>query len=663
MPISKTARSHRPDVSRRRAKKPTTNEGRSSLAVFAVSGEDDKNGVNARSGLKSFLARLQEPNTESNKLEIMEALTAMSTAVDEDSISAILSGSIYFDQMGDHDLSSRLSQLGLQKALGTKSKNLQRRAHNVAAVVCAAAWDFNSAFTNFEKALILSLDQNQFSQFAVLCNIVSTLQIIGFLEYAGEVSLKLMAFPSDTPSMRSLHFQNAMNAAVISFQTGDFENLKKSNAIVQALSKELNISPLHSTFSRAVQAYYLLSISEYEEAYEITMKEMSIVMSSCNVRAKSAVLVLKAECAVLLDKKELIIDAFNCLSEVLPKVENYLSDQEDVLRALIKLKASATKHGLEIGTDENYVRKLSYLVIGIKQRIFFRTIEEKVGLPIQAGFTLEKSCYRLPPAIVNLPKIESEPVFDNRKLTFVDERASLSDGLGLPDPSYHELEAKLRSRTFEIAESWSVAAEYKSGDDGRRGFKVGKIAQLLAIKLGYTPEESIILEMACRLHNIGNVAFDESLHESIAANKLDPEVIKSHTLIGEALLEKTGDRVALVAATVARFHHAWWNGRGYPEGISGLEIPLNARICAVADSFLLLLDVYGRHLNRLNLVLRQLDAMSGVQLDPYLVNTIVGLLAEEDDGFISGIAEAAKENELDKVRPICGRLLKMINSL
>ena len=66
--------------------------------------------------------------------------------------------------------------------------------------------------------------------------------------------------------------------------------------------------------------------------------------------------------------------------------------------------------------------------------------------------------------------------------------------------------------------------------------------------------------------------------------KLDEYMVRDHTLIGEALLGDSTDPVIHLAGKISKYHHAWWNGCGYPEGILRDGIPAEARICAAADS-------------------------------------------------------------------------------
>ena len=97
--------------------------------------------------------------------------------------------------------------------------------------------------------------------------------------------------------------------------------------------------------------------------------------------------------------------------------------------------------------------------------------------------------------------------------------------------------------------------------------------------------------VAAPLHDIGKIHIpDAVLNKPGKLTEEEFEIMKTHTTAGEALLAyakaELGESGYLnTAAQMAAYHHEWWDGTGYPYGISGEEIPLCARIMAVADVF------------------------------------------------------------------------------
>ncbi len=122
----------------------------------------------------------------------------------------------------------------------------------------------------------------------------------------------------------------------------------------------------------------------------------------------------------------------------------------------------------------------------------------------------------------------------------------------------------------------------------------------LAETMGLSTQVCDELFLAATLHDIGKIAIpDAVLRKEGALHQDERRVIQSHTVIGHHILSNRefaitrylprglnwGDQPQLmkVAAEIARSHHEWWNGTGYPDKLKGEEIPLPARIVGVAD--------------------------------------------------------------------------------
>jgi putative two-component system response regulator len=129
-------------------------------------------------------------------------------------------------------------------------------------------------------------------------------------------------------------------------------------------------------------------------------------------------------------------------------------------------------------------------------------------------------------------------------------------------------------------------AEYRSGEPGRRIERLGRYCGLLAGHLGLSPEECEVIEVASRLHDIGQVEVPDEI--LFAPGKLTEDqlaLVRHHTQSGYELLRGSHSEVMRLAATIAWTHHERWDGRGYPRGLSGDAIPPAGRIVAIADVF------------------------------------------------------------------------------
>ena len=149
-----------------------------------------------------------------------------------------------------------------------------------------------------------------------------------------------------------------------------------------------------------------------------------------------------------------------------------------------------------------------------------------------------------------------------------------------------EVVGALEKKKMEMLARLAKVAEQRDTDTGAHISRIGRYSSLLARRLGCDESYCNILEMAAPLHDIGKVAIPDSI--LLARRALTPEewvVMKSHTVIGHAMLAGGDTEHMLVAADIARSHHEKFDGTGYPDGLRGKDIPLSARILAVVDVY------------------------------------------------------------------------------
>lgn len=146
--------------------------------------------------------------------------------------------------------------------------------------------------------------------------------------------------------------------------------------------------------------------------------------------------------------------------------------------------------------------------------------------------------------------------------------------------SMHEVEERERETMSRLAR----AIEYR--DVGTSAFleRMSRFAGLVAEELGLSEEEARVIELAAPLHDMGKIAIPDSV--LLKAGPLDEgelAVMRRHPRIGHQLLSGSENRFMQVGAIVALRHHERYDGSGYPDGLVGKEIPLEAAIVAVAD--------------------------------------------------------------------------------
>ncbi len=131
-----------------------------------------------------------------------------------------------------------------------------------------------------------------------------------------------------------------------------------------------------------------------------------------------------------------------------------------------------------------------------------------------------------------------------------------------------------------------IAAEYKDEDTGDHIIRIGRYSALIAEKLGMPALSPKDMLYAAPMHDIGKIGIPD--HILLKPGKLADEefdIVKTHTTIGAKILSNSSAKIIMLAEQIALSHHERWDGQGYPNGLSGKDIPLAGRIVALADVF------------------------------------------------------------------------------
>jgi response regulator RpfG family c-di-GMP phosphodiesterase len=152
------------------------------------------------------------------------------------------------------------------------------------------------------------------------------------------------------------------------------------------------------------------------------------------------------------------------------------------------------------------------------------------------------------------------------------------DNIALNDKLLHT-QSELINRLSEVIE---VRSEETASHVGR----VSKIAYLMAKYYGLDEEEALLLRTVAPLHDVGKIGIPESiLNKPGKLTEEEFEVMKGHAMIGYRILRGSGLELLEAGALIAKEHHEYWNGKGYPEGKSGEDIHIYGRITLIADVF------------------------------------------------------------------------------
>ncbi len=148
--------------------------------------------------------------------------------------------------------------------------------------------------------------------------------------------------------------------------------------------------------------------------------------------------------------------------------------------------------------------------------------------------------------------------------------------------SMHEVEERERETLSRLAR----AIEYRDSGTSAYLERMSHVASLIAEGLGMSEDEVRLIELAAPLHDIGKIAIpDEVLMKPGPLDEQQLSIMRRHPRIGHELLNGSQNRFIQAGAIIALRHHERYDGSGYPDGLSGTDIPIEARIVAVADVF------------------------------------------------------------------------------
>lgn len=188
----------------------------------------------------------------------------------------------------------------------------------------------------------------------------------------------------------------------------------------------------------------------------------------------------------------------------------------------------------------------------------------------------------------------------------------------------------LRQSRLQIVQRLGRAAEYKDNETGMHVLRMSHYSHALALGMGCAPEWADDLLHAAPMHDVGKIGIPDAV--LLKPGPLDDEewqIMRQHPVIGAEILGEHEGGMLQMARSIALAHHEQWVGSGYPAGLRGTDIPLAARIVAIADVFDALTSVrpYKRAWS-VDEALAHLAAQAGSHFDPELVSAFISLRSQ-----------------------------------
>ena len=232
----------------------------------------------------------------------------------------------------------------------------------------------------------------------------------------------------------------------------------------------------------------------------------------------------------------------------------------------------------------------------------------------------------------------SETIVDDRRL-FVGVIRDITDRKRADQRAQHHREAleravhertrELQERTAALEESrldtlqrLALAGEYHDEDTHLHTERVGASAALIAHVYGSTRDFVELIRLAAPLHDLGKLAVPDSiLLKRGPLTEKQWEQVRSHPIVGAAILAGSTSEVLQLAEEIALSHHEWWDGSGYPVGLGGARIPLSGRIVTLADTFdALTHDRPYKPAWTIDRAIAEIQRLRGTKFDPEIID-------------------------------------------
>jgi putative two-component system response regulator len=215
-------------------------------------------------------------------------------------------------------------------------------------------------------------------------------------------------------------------------------------------------------------------------------------------------------------------------------------------------------------------------------------------------------------------------------LELADQRRSLEYLVAERTSELERSNRKLEHTHLVMLQQLGRASDYRDNETGKHVARVGNFSKLLGLAYGFTASRAEQLMYAAMMHDTGKIGVPDAI--LLKPGKLDAEelqVMKRHPEIGAGIIGEHDVEVLQMAREIALGHHEKWSGEGYPFGLRGTDIPLVARIVAVADVFDALTCVRPyKKAWPMESAWELLEQEAGRHFDPELVGLFLGMKDE-----------------------------------
>jgi putative two-component system response regulator len=190
-----------------------------------------------------------------------------------------------------------------------------------------------------------------------------------------------------------------------------------------------------------------------------------------------------------------------------------------------------------------------------------------------------------------------------------------------------KLTATSKDSYTEMILRLAIAAEYKDDEIGAHIIRVSDYSMAIAAKMDLSVQDIENIRFASIMHDIGKIGISDII---LHRKKLTPKIfnkIKEHTVIGSRIFAGSDSPLLKAASDVALYHHERYDGKGYPIGLKAGQIPLYARIVALADNFDAIISERSyKKSSSFNKTVEMIKKQKGKYFDPEVVDAFIQAL-------------------------------------
>ena len=550
----------------------------------------------------------------------------------------LIESSFYYTRIGRSPHGRVLAERLLSDIVVGDDLPTRRRLHNLLGVVQMQAADYQSCLQHLELALSYAYKlQDPLQTAPCLANAGSALKEMGHYHDAIGISLSIIQIESDSPIISHLKFQCATNGLFCAHRLQDAQLALNFLTVGNSLVGSMDIDPVMRATYEYYRALYLIDTFDHETAEELIVAAKQTIGQSRNPRVEILLRIPEALCEWAHRDEAGYAASRSKLRELYQVTKKSRLYHDDVLRALMKVHGNAIdQETAKLGM--RYAKELVEYTTSVKRAKFYRQLSDRGveldSAPPRLDFPLDpfanvRGWLATPPE----GRPEGHPVDAihgpnaiKAKVEKHEELAAIHDELAKLRTD--ALLKEIRGVAYDTAENWALAAEFFDDQTGQHCFRVGHLAGMLAREIGLESDYCARIEHAARLHDIGKIGINEMI--LLKPGPLDPSeltAMRAHAEVGAYMLQGAKDPVLQMAAVIAKHHHEWWNGAGYPSSLADRRIPLAARICALADVYDALTHARpykGAWPHRV--AVEEMLNLSGVQFDPHLMRPFLRVL-------------------------------------